>query len=546
MTRAVVDRRAAQETSMPIVSRHRLRWLLLPFASAVLAALACGPASATPPPGTGGSTSGGESQTGAVSNLDGVQSATIQIESQGTFVDPQVGLEVNAAGRGSGFLIDPSGLAVTNNHVVTGAALLKVWVGGESQARNARVLGVSECADLAVIDLDGDGYPYLAWYDDEINVGMDMYVAGYPLGDPEFTITRGVVSKAAAGGETSWASVESTIEYDATSNPGNSGGPVITPDGAVLAVHFAGNAQTRQAFGIAAQYARSVVDELQFGRDVDSIGVNGQAVSSEDGSVFGIWVSSVKSGSPADRAGVRGGDIIRSMEGLVLATDGTMADYCDILRSHSPSDTLAIEVLRYDTSEVLEGQLNGRALEVSSSFASDLGGQVSGEAGAGYTGYQTVTDDLGAIQMDVPLEWAEVLGNPYESGGAQWASIWAAPNIDDFENTWGTPGVKFDVTRDLASTGGYVQVLDSTRELSFLGECDLDGRYDYADALYRGKYDFYSNCAGTGASYLILSAVPIEDSTAFVLLVEIQIVSEDDLNAADQILNTFQVVGGLP
>jgi serine protease Do len=203
-------------------------------------------------------------------------------------------------------VIDPSGLAVTNNHVVTGAALLKVWVGGESDPRNARVLGVSECADLAVIDIDGDGYPYLRWYDGDIQVGMDMYVAGYPLGDPEFTLTRGIVSKDEAGGETSWASVESTLEYDATTNPGNSGGPVITPDAAVIGVHFAGNSQTRQAFGIAAQYARGVIDELQFGRDVDSIGVNGQAVVSDDGSLTGIWVSSVKSGSPADRAGLRG------------------------------------------------------------------------------------------------------------------------------------------------------------------------------------------------------------------------------------------------
>ncbi|MEX0788732.1 MAG: S1C family serine protease [Anaerolineales bacterium] len=531
---------------MSVASPHRLRWLLLPLASAVLAALACGgPANTTPPPDTGGSTTGGESVSGAVSTLDGVQAATIQIESQGTFVDPAVGLEINAAGRGSGFLIDPSGLAVTNNHVVTGAALLKVWVGGESQARNARVLGVSECADLAVIDLDGDGYPYLAWYDEEITAGMDMYVAGYPLGDPEFTITRGVVSKAAAGGETSWASVESTIEYDATSNPGNSGGPVITPDGAVLAVHFAGNAETRQAFGIAAQYARSVVEELQFGRDVDSIGVNGQAVSSEDGSVFGIWVSSVKSGSPADRAGVRGGDIIRSMEGLVLATDGTMADYCDILRSHSPSDTLAIEVLRYDTSEVLEGQLNGRVLEVSSSFASDLGDTTGGSAGT-YSGYTTITDALNAIQVDIPVEWTDVDANPFTDEGTDWASIWAAPDLQDFHDTWGTPGVEFNVTKDIAQIGGYVQVLDALRQRSFFGDCELDGRYDYEDPLYRGKYDYFVSCGGTSTSFLVLSAVPIDDPNAFLIWVDIQIVSDSDLEAADQILNTFQVVGTLP
>lgn len=521
------------------------RWMVLALGAALTAALACGPAAATQAPET---ETGQDRAAGGVSGLDGVESATVQIEAQGTFVDPQVGLMVNAAGRGSGFLIDPSGLAVTNNHVVTGSALLKVWVGGEDDPRNARVLGASECADLAVIDIEGDGYPYLRWYDGDVRVGMDMYVAGYPLGDPEFTLTRGVVSKDEAGGETSWASVDSTLEYDATTNPGNSGGPVITPDGEVIGVHFAGNAQTRQAFGIAARYARSVIEELQFGRDVHSIGVNGQAVASEDGSLSGIWVSSVKSGSPADGAGVEGGDIITTMEGLVLATDGTMADYCDILRSHSASDTLAIEVLRFSTSEVLEGQLNGRPLELSFTFANELGDQVAGTGTeGGYSEYQTITDDLGAIQMDVPSEWSDIDGRSWEDDtGAEFASVFAAPNLEDFQGTWGTPGVKFDVTKDMALIGGYIQVLDTRRQYGFLDVCELDGRYDYNDTVFRGKFDLFVDCANSGAQYLILSAVPIEDPDAFLILLEIQIVTEADLDAADRILNTFNVVGVLP
>jgi serine protease Do len=176
---------------------------------------------------------------GAISELDQVKDATIQIEAQGTFIDPEVGLMLNDAGRGSGFIIDPSGIAVTNNHVVTGAALLKVWVGGESEPRNAKILGVSECSDLAVIDIEGDGYPYLDWYTDDINVGLDVYAAGYPLGDPEFTLTRGIISKAKADGESNWASVDEVLEHDATINPGNSGGPLITTEGKVVGVNYA-------------------------------------------------------------------------------------------------------------------------------------------------------------------------------------------------------------------------------------------------------------------------------------------------------------------
>jgi len=314
---------------------------------------------------------------GTISSLQDVQKAVIQIESQGTFVDPEFG-EYTGAGSGSGFIIDPSGIAVTNNHVVTGAGLLKVWIGGDSsKAYNATVVGVSECSDLAVIDIEGDGFPYLEWYTGEISVGTDIYIAGFPLGDPEYTLTKGVVSKARANGVTAWSSIDAVLEYDATSNPGNSGGPVITTDGKVIAVHYWGNSQTRQARGISRDIATSVVEQLRSGTNVDTIGINGQAVSNQDGSVYGIWVSSVQPGSPADRAGIQGGDLLMNLGDLPMAADGTMGKYCDVLRSHSPSETLNLKLVRWATGEVLEGQLNGRELTVVSTFggSTDTGGE---------------------------------------------------------------------------------------------------------------------------------------------------------------------------
>jgi S1-C subfamily serine protease len=348
-----------------------------------------------------------EVESGAVSTLQDVKNAVIQIEAQGTFVDPEVGLVVNGAGRGSGFIIDPSGIAVTNNHVVTGAGLLKVWVGGEDTPRNAKVLGVSECSDLAVIDIEGDGYPYLEWYPGSIDVGMDLYIAGFPLGDPEYTLTKGIVSKAKAGGETSWASVDSVIEYDATSNPGNSGGPVVTTDGKVIAVHYAGDASARQAFGISDAVAEGVIQQLKEGENLNSIGINGQAVSTEDGSLTGIWVSSVQSGSPADKAGVEPADIITMMENLVLATDGTMSQYCDILRSHSPEDTLSIEVLRWPTGEVLEGQLNGRELAATGVLSGDQPTTEDTSTVTGSTYYNPQATESGDVYLSTEFDDTE-------------------------------------------------------------------------------------------------------------------------------------------
>lgn len=486
----------------------------------------------------------------AVSNLQDVKKAIIQIEAQGTFMDPQFGQVVNGAGLGSGFIIDSSGLAVTNHHVVGGAALLKVWVGGDqSKVYNARIVAISECSDLALIDIEGDGYTYLEWFDGAIDVGMDIYVAGFPLGDPEYTLTRGVISKAHADGETNWASVESVLEYDATTNPGNSGGPVITKDGKVVAVHYAGNSDTRQAFGISRDIATKVIDSLRAGKDLDSVGINGQAVLSDDGSIAGIWVSSVKSGSLADKAGVLPGDIVTVMEGLVLATDGTMADYCNILRSHSAADTLSIEVLRWSDQTYLSGQLNGRQLEVSANLGQDLSSQgveSTSTDTSTYTEYVTVSDDSGAIQVSIPAEWVDVNGQAWVSDGTEiGVAIAAAADLAAFNDTWTESGLFFGVSDRLAELGGYIQLLDAVRT-DFEGVCTYDSRTDYEDSAFRGKYDLYSDCDGQGTWFVVLTAVPITNSTQYLILLEMTITKDADLDALDQILNSFDVVGSLP
>jgi S1-C subfamily serine protease len=216
-----------------------------------------------------GPTSATAARGAAVSSLDDLQSAVIQIEAEGTFIDPEVGLVVNGAGRGSGFIIDPAGIAITNNHVVTGAGLLRVWVGGESKPRNAKVLGVSECSDLAVIDINGDGFPYLEWHEATPKVGLDVYAAGFPLGEPQFTLTRGVVSKASADGQTSWASVDNVLEHDAKINPGNSGGPLVDKDGRVVGVNYASRGSTDQSYAIAYAEVESLINDLKAGRYFD-------------------------------------------------------------------------------------------------------------------------------------------------------------------------------------------------------------------------------------------------------------------------------------
>ena len=241
----------------------RARWALLTVFVLIAALLGAQPLAAAPLHQTGE----------PITTLDEVEKGVIQIEAEGVFVDPAEGAMVSG-GSGSGFIIDPKGIAVTNNHVVTGGAIFRVYVAGRDKPVNARVLGVSECADLAVIDLDGSGYDYLTWYDGPIKVGLDVYAAGFPLGDPEFTLTRGIVAKAKADGESSWSSIDGVIQHDATINPGNSGGPLVDQNGAVVAVNYASNDDAVQYFAISKDTAVDIVETLASGEDLDSLGIN--------------------------------------------------------------------------------------------------------------------------------------------------------------------------------------------------------------------------------------------------------------------------------
>jgi len=539
---------------------------LLLAASLLLSA--CGGASVAPEPTAANTADTGQvqeptsepSDPNLVSSLADVKSAVIQIEAQGAFVDPEFG-EYSGAGFGSGFIIDPSGLAITNNHVVTGAALLNVWVGGDtSKTYNAQILAVSECSDLALIDIEGDDFPFLEWYPEPITVGLEVYAAGFPLGDPEFTLTKGIISKENAGGESSWASVEQVLEHDATINPGNSGGPLVTEYGQIVGVNYASYAEASQYFAIGRDATLPVIEQLEANDDVDSLGINGMAVMSDDGSLSGIWVSSVKSGSPADNASVKPGDLITSLEGLPLAADNSMATYCDIIRTQGDESTLGMEVVRFQSNELLEGQFNGRALSVSESLGdpgpSENVNAANPEADTGNVtgldspnivevfddGYMGVTDDSESLYMEIPTSWDQI-------DGSAWSDYWgdlyfdavditAAPDLEGYYSSYGYPGVSFSASSDWGSIGGYIMLLDGVKYW-FEDSCDYGWREKYEDPVYEGAYDYW-NCGGNADLYVV-GVRPIADPTAYLMLITVQVTSDEDFDALDKIMSTFDL-----
>ncbi|WP_448810991.1 S1C family serine protease [Agromyces bauzanensis] len=461
--------------------------------------------------------------------FDGVQSATIQLEAVGTFVSPEEG-GYEAAGRGSGFLITPDGLAVTNNHVVTGAGTLKVWRGGDTTNElSAKVLGSSECLDLAVVQLEKGSYPFMDWRKEDIGTALDVYAAGFPLGDPTFTETKGIVSKANTNGETPWASIDGVIEHDARIRGGNSGGPLVDSDGALVGVNYAGNDELDYNFAIHRDAVLEVIHDLVDGTDVLSLGVNGEALVGEDGVGLGIWVNSVKSGSAADEAGVEPGDLLTRMEGVSLATEGTMKEYCDVLRTHGQDATLSVELYRPSEDAYYRGQFNGDAITAVPVVGGGTDDAASGD-------YVTVTDDSGSISLEVPASWSQVDGAAVtDQNGTTWEQVSAAPDLAGYQGTWTTPGVTVYASQAAAAMAPDAAADLVTADLAAQG-CVSTGREPFDDGLHAGVWEIFTGCGGS-ATYVVVGA---QDYTgSYSVIVAAQAIGDADLDAVDRVLGTF-------
>lgn len=466
---------------------------------------------------------------GGVSDLDSVKSAVIQIEARGTFVDPSEG-GYETAGLGSGFLISSDGLAVTNNHVVVGAGTLDVWRGGDrSKTLNARVLGSSECLDLAVIQLDGKDFPALDWYEGEITTATDVYSAGFPLGDPTFTMTRGIVSKASTPGETPWASLDSVIEHDARIRSGNSGGPLVDDKGRVLGVNYAGNDVYDTNLAIHRDEVLEVLDELSKGENVLSLGINGQALVDDEGYGLGIWVSSVAAGSPADEAGIIPGDLLTRLQGVSVGADGTLSDYCDVLRTHGTDAVLDVELYRTEDGASYQGQIGGEPLQAIQ--VTDGGGQATGAFVDAY-------DDTGAVYAQIPAAWTDFDGAPLtDAQGVTWNGFSAAPDLDAFRNGWDAPGVMVLASSQAVNATDAATLLADTGATIEPDGCVSDGPQPYDDGYHAGSYQAWSGCGGVGAAQVVVAATSYAGD--YLVYVAIQAVSEDDLAVIDRVLASF-------
>ena len=301
--------------------------------------------------------------------------------------------EQESEGTGSGFLIDDEGHIVTNAHVVADASELTVALGTDNKVRvPAKLVGADPSSDLAVIkidteakELDGVELTTVSYGDSaQLQVGDPVLAIGNPFG-LDRTLTTGVVSalQREIPSLTDFQ-ISDVIQTDAAVNPGNSGGPLLDSQGRVIGVNS--QIQTRSggfdgiAFAVPSSRVEAVAKDLIKDGEVHYawLGVAGgeitrELVKEQDLPVDrGVLLGEVSDDSPADKAGLRGGEETRSSDGddsqitggdIILTFDGTklttMRQLADIVDSKEPGDKVKVEYLRdgkRDTTTVTLGE----------------------------------------------------------------------------------------------------------------------------------------------------------------------------------------------
>jgi serine protease Do len=239
---------------------------------------------------------------------------------------------------GSGVIVDKKGFILTNDHVIDEATKIQVAVDGDPTHYSARVIGTDKDTDLAVIKIDADHDLPVAKLgnSDGVEVGDWVLAFGSPFG-LNSTVTAGIVS--AKDRSNVGHQFQRFIQTDAAINPGNSGGPLVSMAGEVIGINTAIYTGSRGfegvGFALPSTTAISVYNQLVTSGKVvrGSIGVtfqdensNNPVLMKELGAPYGIVVEAVEPGSPADKAGLKAGDVITSVNGQPVHTGADLVN----------------------------------------------------------------------------------------------------------------------------------------------------------------------------------------------------------------------------
>ena len=259
-------------------------------------------------------------------------------------------------GSGSGVIIREDGYIVTNNHVIEGADKIQVTL-NTNQTYDAVLVGADPATDVALLKIEAGGLPFIPFGDsDKLRLGEWVIAIGSPY-NLRSTITAGIVSaKGRSMPNTSGEfRIESFIQTDAAVNPGNSGGALVDKNGNLVGINTAIISQTGSyagySFAVPSNMVKKIVSDLiDFGSVKRAVlGVTMQEISdkiAEDLKLSarnGVYIVEVSKGGAADKAGIKAGDILLSIDSVKVTSFATVQE---TVSRFSPGDVAEVIVLR--------------------------------------------------------------------------------------------------------------------------------------------------------------------------------------------------------
>jgi len=254
---------------------------------------------------------------------------------------------------GSGVIVSSQGLILTNNHVIATADSIEVAL-SDGRKMTATVVGTDPDTDLALIKVDANDLPAITFASsDALNVGDVVLAIGNPFGVGQ-TVTQGIVS--ALGRSHLGINIyENFIQTDASINPGNSGGALINTEGNLVGINSAIYSRSGGSMGIGfaipTTLARQVMEQIAAQGNVTRgwIGIEAQDITPELAESFrlnkaqGALIAGVLKHSPADRAGLRSGDILVAIEGKPVTDSGSMLN---LIAALQPNQKATLQIVR--------------------------------------------------------------------------------------------------------------------------------------------------------------------------------------------------------
>ena len=286
------------------------------------------------------------------------------------------------SGAGSGVIISSDGYILTCAHVVSGASQITVTIGDTDYT--ATVVGEDDTSDVAVLKIDATGLtPATVGDSDSLSVGDSVLAVGNPLGELGGTVTSGIVSalnRSVSIQSSSSVNTMSLIQMDASVSPGNSGGGLFNMNGELIGIV---NAKSSSSDAEGLGFAIPINDAIKVAQDLLENGyvtgrpymgitylavTDAQTAAQLGVNAYGIYVVDVVSGGPADKAGLKAGDRIVSIDNTEVAQK---TDLGTLMQEHSAGDTLSITVAR-------DGQMQTVSLTLGEKNASNSGNGTNG------------------------------------------------------------------------------------------------------------------------------------------------------------------------